>query len=271
MTAGRKYSLRFTIASLVVVLLLATVAGVLVIAFFIRARTIADTAQSLQSEVSTRITERVVERFAPIPGMLRGLEASVTRGGALPPEEEMLERLVDRMRYETRIEWLAWVAADASGVGALTHPEGVLAVRLQPGGMAQAEVRHADGSRTAAPALDLRSIQDAPWIKTAHATEGTVWSEIYKRPLDGQLGRACVLAVRREEQVLGVLGVGFSGSVLRSSLNSLRVGETGAVFALGPDGAIRTSPSDAALARLGPAGEAAVRRLDGGRAGLDPG
>ena len=55
MTSARRFSLRFTIASLVVILLLATVAGVLVIAFLIRGKTIEATAETLQNGISTRI------------------------------------------------------------------------------------------------------------------------------------------------------------------------------------------------------------------------
>ena len=106
MADARQYSLRFTIATLVVFLLLATVAGVLVIAFLVRGKTIDATAEALQGEVSARITERFVERFGSVPNLLHGLAEGVGGGRLQTTDEALLETLADRMRFEDRVEWL---------------------------------------------------------------------------------------------------------------------------------------------------------------------
>lgn len=272
MPEARRYSLRFTIATFVVVLLLTTVAGVLVIGLFLRSRTVAATAEALQGEVSTRITERIVERFAPVSGLLRGLCASAEAGRLSLEEGALLEQLVDRMRFEERLEWLAFIHPDGSGVGALHHEKGVMVVRLSVASQARIEIWNDDGSITPVPSRDMSNLQLVPWVANAQAADGPVWSKPYIRPYDGQPGRACSMAARRDAQALGVFGAGFGLGFVRTYLNSIKVGRTGAVFGVNQSTAeILTSPSEDALRRMGPAIDEAIAGLPKGVGGLTPG
>ena len=160
----RQYSLQFTIATLVVFLLLATVVGVLVIGLFVREKAINATAEALQGEVSARITERFVERFGSVPNLLHGLAEGV-EGGRLPTTDDaLLESLADRMRFEDRVEWLAWIRPDGTGCGIVADKRGLLALRLGADLQAQVDIWQEDGTRTPAPARVRKMKQLDGWI-----------------------------------------------------------------------------------------------------------
>ena len=110
------------------------------------------------------------------------------------------------------------------------------------------------------------------WVKDAIASDSHVWSKRYIRPLDGQPGRACSLAVRKGGELRGVFGAGLSPKFVRPYLESIRVGESGAVFTLDPKTHdLRTWPSEEAKSRMGPAVASAADALPGGVATLTPG
>ncbi|MGI9244740.1 MAG: cache domain-containing protein, partial [Verrucomicrobiales bacterium] len=267
MARVRQYSLRFTIATLVVFLLLATVAGVLVIGFLVREKAINATAETLQTEVSARISERFVERFGSVPNLLHGLAEGVGGGRLKTSDDALLESLADRMRFEDRIEWLAWMRPDGTGCGIITGEQGLFALRLGSDLQAQVEVWQEDGTRTPAPPRDMSGLLQVPWVKEATSAPGHIWSKRYIRPFDGQPGRACALAVRSEGQLRGVIGAGLSASFVRPYLESIRVGESGGVFTLDQKtGELRTWPSEEARSRMGAAIERAVELLPGGMA-----
>jgi len=272
MADARQYSLRFTIATLVVFLLLATVAGVLVIAFLVRGKTIDATAEALQGEVSARITERFVERFGSVPNLLHGLAEGVGGGRLQTTDEALLETLADRMRFEDRVEWLAWIRPDGTGCGIVTDKQGLLALRMGADLQAEAEIWQGDGTRKPAPARDMSGLLQVPWVKDATVADGHIWSKRYIRPLDGQPGRACALAVRSQGELSGVLGAGLSARFVRPYLESIRVGESGGVFTLDQiTGELRTWPNEEARTRMGAAIASAVDVLPGGVAALKPG
>ena len=269
----RQFSLRFTIASLVVLLLLATVAGVLLIGFLVRGKTIEATAETLQGEVSARISERFVERFGSVPNLLHGLAEGIGGGRVQTADDQLLESLADRMRFEGRVEWLAWIRPDRSGCGIVSAGDDLLALRLGSDMQAAAEVWGKDGARTPAPSRDMSGLMKVAWVDDAIASQVHIWSERYTRPFDGQPGRACALAVRDGAgQLRGVLGAGLSARFVRPYLESIQVGDSGGVFTLDQvTGELRTWPSEEARERMGAAIDSAVAALPGGIAGLEPG
>jgi hypothetical protein len=125
----RKFSLRFTIASLVVGLLVATVAGVVAVALLIRGQTVAATAEILQREISSRITEKIEERFGPVGGILEE-HRELALSGILPLNDQQLlgDLLLQRIRHDHRVEWIAFVRPDGSAVGAARKPDGTFEI-----------------------------------------------------------------------------------------------------------------------------------------------
>ena len=277
MSTDRRFSLRFTIATLVVGLLFATVAGVVAIALLIRGRTVVATAEIIQREISTRITEKIQERFGPLGGLLREYQASAERG-LLPLDDDDLltKQLVERLRYDPRIEWLAFLRADGSVVGPVRMPDGTIqAIRKEPGegGQVTLEAWNEDGSQrpTVNDTLDLSALQQVEWFQLGAESSEPVWTPPYVRPIDGTLGRACALAIRRDDDLVGVFGLGFGVEFLREYLRSLRIGQSGRVFTLHPQrGEILVSPSQEDLDRLGPVVQSAIGELPGGVSELMP-
>jgi adenylate cyclase len=277
MRTNRRFSLRVTIASLVVGLLFATVAGVLAIALIIRGQTITATAEIIQGEISTRITEKIQERFGPLGDLLREYQASSTRGLLPLDDQELLVRqLVERVQYDSRIEWLAFLGSDGSAAGSVRMPDGkIRAIRKEPGesGDVIIETWSRDGAHEPSKndALDLSTIQQVAWFQLGSESIEPVWTPPYVRPMDGTLGRACALAIRSGDELVGVFGLGFGVEFLREYIQGLEIGESGCVFTLHPEhGEILVSPSDEDLERLGPIVREAIDRLPGGLTGLTP-
>jgi len=273
-----RFSLRITIAGLVVGLLLLTVTGVLVVALTIRSRTIAATAETLQREISTRITEKVLERFGPLPGILRECRASAERG-LLPVDdaETLAARLAARIRHDLRLEWLAFVRTDGGATGAVRLPDGTIQMILkEPGtkGRVVVETWREDGSRERddQSKMNLSSIQRVAWYELGARSDEPRWTPAYVRPLDGTLGRACALSFRRAGALVGVFGLGFGVEFLREYVREVKVGTSGRVFTVHPTrGEIMVAPSAEDLQRMGPAVAGALAALPGGVTALEPG
>jgi len=271
MSTDRRFSLRVTIATLVVGLLFATVAGVVAIALLIRGQTVVATAEIIQREISTRITEKIQERFGPLGGLLREYQASAERGFLPLDDDDLLtKQLVERLRYDPRVEWLAFVRADGSAVGTVRLPNGTIqAIRKEPGegGQVTLEAWYEDGSHepTVNDTLDLSALQQVEWFQLGAESSEPVWTPPYVRPIDGTLGRACALAIRRGDDLAGVFGLGFGVEFLREYFQTLRIGKSGRVFTLHPQlGEILVSPSQQDLDRLGPVVQSAIGELPGG-------
>lgn len=268
MPTARSFSLRITIATLVVGLLVATVGGVLAIALLIRSRTIMVTAEMIQREISRRIAEKIEERFGPLEGLLREYQASA-ESGLLPlaNDEVLLGQLVERLRFDPRIEWLAFLRADGSAVGPVRMPDGTIqALRKEPGeqGHVIAEIWNADGTRgpTNMDTVDLSALEQVEWFRLGSESSEPIWTAPYVRPADGTLGRACSLAIREGEELIGVFGLGFGVEFLREYVRTLRAGQSGRVFTIdAQSGEILLSPSEEDLDRLGPVVELAVNSL----------
>ncbi len=271
--ATRRVPLRMTIATLVVSLLVLTVAGTVAIALLMRRQTLRTTTEVIQQGISDRVTERVQGSFAPLLDVLRECAATADRGLLdVDSDEALASWLAERTRFDDRFEMLAFLRPDGGGVGAMRGEDRAVTVLSatpvegdEPD--VNVELRRADGSTKTMPSegLDLSNLEATPMYELGASSADPRWTLPYRRRIDGTLGRAGVLGYRRGDAVVGVFAVGFGLSFLQDFVRSLDVAQTGRVFFLAPDdGGIRVAPSPADQAALGPVLEAAVAALPGG-------
>ena len=205
--------LRTTLLTLLIGLLLATVASIGVVQWLTSAR-------SMQ-EIETRSFRMLaLTTNSQVRGFLepsqRVLEEARTRTqyGRLPVDDTdaLATYLVDRLRYEPGLSWLSYSdAATGRFTGAWRDAAGQIVLNQStPGlneGRATEAVIHPDGSRTPLqrdlpPGYDPRT-QD--WYARGRSTDGVVWTEPFAFP-EGRRGVTAALAVRSADtdQLRGV-------------------------------------------------------------------
>ena len=272
-----RFPLRWTIATLVVALLVLTVAGTVAIALLLRSRTLDMTAEVIQAEISDRVVEKVRDRFAPLLDVLRECASSADRG-LLPIDdtEGLPAWLAERVRYDDRFEMIALLRPDGSGAGAFRGPgrdvRVIFSAKTQgEAPVAQFVLSREDGTREvlSAEGMDLSKLEATPMFALGAENDGPVWTAPYVRRVDGTQGRAGVLGYRRDGELAGVFAVGFGTAFLQEFVATLDVADTGRVFFLSPeDGSVRVAPSEQDRAALEPVLATAVSRVPGGVEGL---
>ena len=96
-------------------------------------------------------------------------------------------------------------------------------------------VARPDGSRATSqeypPTWDPRT---RDWYKKAAVSEGVVFSEVYKNAADGAIIMTVSKAVRKNGELLAVIGADITLDSLTGMLKDVKVGENGSLFVLGP-------------------------------------
>ncbi len=92
-----------------------------------------------------------------------------------------------------------------------------------------------DGSYTAskafAPDWDPRT---RAWYKGALSSDGLYISDVYQAPSDGSKVMTLSQAIRKNGELVGVLGIDISVDDMTELLKDVKVGESGSIFVLGP-------------------------------------
>ena len=96
-------------------------------------------------------------------------------------------------------------------------------------------VARPDGSRATSqeypPTWDPRT---RDWYKKAAVSDGVVFSEVYKNAADGAIIVTVSKAVRKDGELLAVIGADITLDSLTGMLKDVKVGEHGSLFVLGP-------------------------------------
>ena len=96
-------------------------------------------------------------------------------------------------------------------------------------------VARPDGSRATSqeypPTWDPRT---RDWYKKAAVSDGVVFSEVYKNAADGAIIVTVSKAVRKNGELLAVIGADITLDSLTGMLKDVKVGEHGSLFVLGP-------------------------------------
>ena len=211
---GRRWqiSLRATLLTLLIGLLLATVASIAVVQWMTSARSIQD-LETKSFRMLALTTNAQVRGF--LEPSVRVLEEARTRAqfGRLPVDDAdaLAAYLVDRLRYEPGLSWLSYSdAATGRFTGAWRSAEGQIILNQSApnadGGRATEAVIHPDGSRTPLqrdlpPGYDPRA---QTWYETARTSDGVIWTDPFEFH-EGRRGVTAAVAVRAPDtsQVLG--------------------------------------------------------------------
>ena len=268
----RRYSLRITLSTLVIGLLVVTVGGTIGIILAVRSRSLDTTSKAIQKEVSRRIGDKLYDRFESAEDLLREHMRLTERGlVAIDDPNVLSEQLAERIRYDTRYEWFALVRPDGIGGGAARGAGGRIVLhrarQLNGGFELSSEILNEDGTREPVDSTAVREydFRKTPWYTVAIENTEPTWTKRYVRPIDGIYGWACAVSLRRGGQMLGALGVGFGLVFMEDYLRDLTIAKSGRVFLLNYlTGEIMVGPSSEERARLGPVVESAIARLPRG-------
>jgi adenylate cyclase len=275
----RRFSLRVALSTIIIALLVLTVGGTVGIILAVRTRSLDTTSRVIQKEVSQRIGNKFHERFQSSEDLL--LEhLRLAERGLIPLDDpdRLIEQLSERIRYDTRYEWLAFVRPDGLGGGAVRSLDGKIVhhlIRPIDGTFELSrQVLNEDGTRESLDPLSGKNYdyRNSPWYVIAIDQVQPTWVKRYVRPLDGTYGWACAVSHLAGGDMVGVFGVGFGLAFMQDYLKDLYVAKTGRVFILNDvTGEIRISPPPEERNRLGPVVEQAVARLPQGAENLTVG
>ncbi|NIQ40340.1 MAG: hypothetical protein GTN81_17415 [Proteobacteria bacterium] len=265
----RRYSLRITLSTLLIGLLVLTVGGIVGIIMAVRSRTLITTSKMIQKEVSQRIGDKLLERFRSAENLLLEHLRLVERGLiSVDDPERLTEQLTERIRYDTRYEWLAFVRTDGLGGGAVRSIDGRIVLylirRINGGFELTRQILNEDGTRESMEALTAKDYdyRKSPWYVVGAGNTEPTWVKRYVRPLDSTYGWACAVSLRPEGEMAGVFGVGFGLAFMEDYLDDLYLAKTGRVLILNYlTGEILAGPSSRERARLAPVVERAIARL----------
>jgi len=266
---NRRYSLRITLSTIIIGLLIFSMGGTVVIILTIRTRSLDMTSRVIQKEVSQHIATKLQDRFGQAEDTLKEYLRLAKRG--LVPIDDLFvlsEHLAARIRYDTRYEWFGFLLPDGRGCSAIRREDGSVALfRTRPAGgtfEVTAEAIDEDGRRTV---LETSSgegtdFRETPWFMLGAKHTEPVWTKRYVRAYDGAYGWACTASVQREGGVAGVFGMGFGLAFLEDYLKDLYVAKTGRAFLLNRlTGDIVAGPAAEDRSRLSPVVEKAVALL----------
>lgn len=127
----RRYSLRVTLSTLLIALLVLTVGGIVGIIMAVRTRSLDTTSKMIQKEASQRIGDKFRERFQHAEDLLREC-LRLTERGLIPIDDldRLSQYLAERIRYDTRHEWFAFGRPDGQGGGAIRRADGRILLQL---------------------------------------------------------------------------------------------------------------------------------------------
>jgi adenylate cyclase len=274
---GFSLRLRPTLLSVVLGLLLATVAGIGSIAFLKTSESIEGLAGQQFAAVTHATVERVQTLASAAPRILLEYEAQAQRG-ILPLDnfESLGLRFAERLRQNPDLAWIGYAdVASNTFLGATRRGGGVIRIyTARPdvnGGVPVEEEVSIAGERrvVAGPETEPYRVSEKDWFRRSLTFRGLTWLDPYTFT-DGRRGVSAVLPLRLQAGAApaGVLHVDVFIDTLQHQLDRLAVGRTGRVHLLDMDGRRIASPGawraqdamlDDALARFG--GAKALRAI----------
>lgn len=266
---------------LLVGILTLVVGGAVVIMLVVRARSVKATAAAIQNEVSKGLGEKIGERLASAEGIVQATEHSILKGD-LPLDDltELAERLSERIRFDDRFDVIVFIRPDGSVAGAQQLLDGSLrmisaeATGPDAPDLVEVVMILPDGQRKALPTVTLPpgGVHQNPTYEAGLASDGLVWTKRYQRRVTGGFGHSCALGVRRDGELVGVLGLGFGTQFIADYLSKMEIAETGVVIGLqATTGQITVDPTSDSDRPLAPVVVETLRRVPGTYAALKPG
>lgn len=235
-----RLTLRATLLTLVLGLLLVTIAALATVNYVSHARSLADLEAryfALASETVHARLQALLQPAAPT------LDEAVYSAGVLETlpvgdDNAVADYGLARIRFGEGLTWFYYGdAATGRFVGARKEPDGTLVVaRSAPqvdGGQRHEEIVAADGTRrplaSAVPAgFDPR---ERPWFRAAAGRAGIAWTGPYVLFTQRELGLTASRALRDAAgQLVGVFGVDLTIRDLRELLASLVEGSGGRAY-----------------------------------------
>ena len=103
-------------------------------------------------------------------------------------------------------------------------------------GVTSAFLGRPDGSYTASKAFGADwDPRTRSWYKAAVSSDGLYISDVYQAPSDGAKVMTLSQAIRKNGELIGVLGIDISVDDMTEILKDVKVGQTGSIFVLGPN------------------------------------
>jgi adenylate cyclase len=245
-----RFTLRFTLVSLIVVLLLSTVLAIGTVAF-------GNTRQGLRELAEAHFAVIVgavgrAERVQLTTAVATLEELRVLAGRGLLPVDDadaLGVYLVERLRYLRGLDWISYSEA-ASGrfTGAWRREDGAVVLNQsapdRDGGRPTEVVVGADGTRTpfARDVGDGYDPRERDWYRRAVASDEVVWSDPFVFN-EGRAGFTAALALRDPASGLarGVFTTDFFLDEVSRYLANIPIGHSGRAYVLTPDGQVLVS------------------------------
>jgi adenylate cyclase len=247
----RKVTLRVTLVTLTVGLLLTTVGAISAVAF-INTRTALEALAALHFTTVAGATSRIEYLTLERAQSLLEELAAQARRGLLPVDapDTLGLYLAERLRYQPDLAWISY-SDQATGrfVGVWRREDGAIVLnRSQPDrddGRPTEAVVAPDGSltpfqREVPSGYDPR---ERPWYQEAITQPRVIWTQPYVFQ-EGRAGLTAALALRDPTtgQPRGVFTVDFFLDDISRFLASLSIGQTGRAFVLTRAGRVVASP-----------------------------
>jgi adenylate cyclase len=243
-----------TLLSLLLGLLLATIAALATINYVSQTRALEDLEGRYFALASETVAGQLQSALQPVAPSLNEAVYSASTLGTLPvdDDEAIVDFLLAHMRFANGLTFFYYGAADSGRfVGVRREADGTLIVsRSAPdvaGGRRHEEGVASDGSRFPWPS-DLPGRYDArerPWFQAAATGESIAWTGPYQFFTQQELGVTGSRALRGPDgRLVGVFGVDVTIRDLRSLLTSLVRDPAGRAFVLDRGGAIIASSDD---------------------------
>jgi adenylate cyclase len=226
-----RLTLRATLLTLVLGLLLVTIALLAWINYASQAHSIADLEGRYFALASESVANKLRAPLEPAAPTLNEALYSVTttRALAVDDDEDLLQYAAAQVRFVDSLAWFYYgAAADGRFVGARKEADGTIVLAHSApgvdGGRRIEETLAADGTRSPHPS-DVPSGFDPrqrPWFEQATATDNIAWTGPYTLFTQQELGITASRALRDGAGgLVGVFGLDITIRDLRSLLTSL--------------------------------------------------
>ena len=254
LTRRRRVSLRVAILTLLVSVLLSTVASIGGVAFVSTRNAIGDLEARHFALISTAATREVESLLEPARSILLESRTQAHRGLLPVGDPEGLGNLLaERLRYRANLAWLSY-SDDATGrfVGAWRRPDGAIIINQSApdvdGGRPFEQIIDVDGARTPFQ-REVKSGYDPrqrPWYQAAAASEGVIWTEPFEFN-EGAMGITAALALREPGtlKLRGVFTADFFLADVSRFLAEVVEGRHGRAFVLSRGGQVIATSSTA--------------------------
>ncbi|MBA2448763.1 MAG: hypothetical protein H0V51_12135 [Chloroflexi bacterium] len=279
MLLRRRLSLRTTLLTLLVGLLILTVVSLAGLFDVNTSRSVAELEARYFRTISLAISGEVAAFLDPALPILQELSAGAQHG-RVPVEDldRLGEELVERLRYRKPLAWLSY-GEQTTGrfVGAWRRADGAIVLnRSAPDvdGGRPFEMEVTDDGRQIPFFRELRPGYDPRqqgWYRQAVASAGPIWTDPFEFN-EGAMGITAALAVRApgSAEPRGVFTADFFLEDVSRFLTGLADGQNAQIVVLTGDGTVVATSSTWPEERSAPILATALRALPTSLGGLDP-